>query len=644
MTIEESAMQQPPQSPTRLRFGIFEADLRAGELTKQGRRISLQDQPFRMLVMLLEKPGEVVTREELRARLWPQTIVDFDHGLNKAISKVRDALGDSAESPRFIETVARRGYRFLAVVSAVSDAPPALPTSQPTEPAPRDPSPVAESTPVSRHLTWTWRLAGLAIVVLALAAVSAWMRYESQPPTTTIRSLAVLPLENLSNDASQEYFADGMTEELITSLGQIRSLRVISRTSVMTYKRARKPLADVARELNVQAVVEGSVFRSGDRVRITAQLIKVPADEPIWAQTYDGDLRDTLALQSKVAQAIAERVQATLSRQEQDALAKSKAVNPQAYEAYLKGRFFWQKRTAEGLKKSIEYFNRAIEIEASYAEAWSGLADAYALSGDWEYGVLAPREAFAKAKDAATRALALDEGLGAAHTSLAFALDLYGWDWDTAGQEYRRAIELNPGYATTHHWYAFHLLVLHHDREGILELRKAESLDPLSLIISADIADALCIAHLFDESVQQSRKTLEMDPNFALAHYELGQALEQKHQHDEAIAEFQKAIELAGHSGAVDSNLAYAYAVSGRKEVARKIVAELQARYEGNPSADANIALVYVGLGDLTQAMSWLNKACDARFNPSILLRPAFDPLRADVRFKELRGRVGLSS
>jgi len=362
----------------------------------------------------------------------------------------------------------------------------------------------------------------------------------------------------------------------------------------------------------------------------------------MWGQSYEGDIRDTLALQSRVARSIAEQIRGTLKPQEQAALEKSKAVNPEAYEAYLKGRYFWNKRTGDGLTRAIEYFNQAIEKDPIYAEAYSGLADSYALSGDWEYGVLSPQDAFLKAKAAATTALALDESLGEAHTSLAFALDLYGWDWEAAETEYKRAINLNPGYATAHHWYAWHLMVMGRNSEGISELRKAQSLDPLSLIISADLADALCIAHLYDEAVQQGRKTLEMEPNFAVAHYETGQALAQKHMHDEAIAAFQRAIALSGHSGAFDSNLAYVYAVSGRKDEAIKIVKDLEARHDDNPAADANVALIYVGLGDHDQAMIWLNNAYETRFNPSILLRPAFDPLRSDARFQDLLRRIGL--
>jgi TolB-like protein/DNA-binding winged helix-turn-helix (wHTH) protein/Flp pilus assembly protein TadD len=636
-------MQHASHLPRRLRFGVFEADARLGELTKHGKRLPLQEQPFQLLAMLLERPGELVTREELRAKIWPQTIVDFDHGLNKAISKIRDALGDSAENPRFIETVARRGYRFLADVAVVQDVPPHT--------AAGDPAVRADAASLARPEVGTssgqppralvWRLVGFGLALVLAAAVS-WTLYTSRSSVPKIRSLAVLPLKNLSGDVSQDYFTDGMTEELITQLGQISALRVISSTSVMLYKGVDKPVAEIARELNVQAVVEGSVLRSGDRVRITAQLIRVPADEQMWAQSYEGELRDTLALQSEVAQAVAEQIRATLSRRQQAVLRNPKTVSPAAYEDYLKGRYFWNKRTGDGLKKAIDYFNQAIETDPSYAEAYSGLADAYALSGDWEYGVVAPQDAFRQARAAATKALALDDSLGEAHTSLAFAFDLYAWDWAAAESEYKRAIELNPGYATAHHWYAWHLLVTGRNSEGIFELRRAESLDPLSLIISSDLADALCIAHLYDESVKQSEKTLGMDPNFAVAHYELGQALEQKHMHAEAITEFQRAIELSGHSGAFDSNLAYTYAVSGRKGEAENIVKDLEAQPDKNPSADANIALVYVGLGDHDQAMVWLNKAYEARFNPSILLRPGFDPLRADARFVDLRRRLGL--
>jgi len=451
----------------------------------------------------------------------------------------------------------------------------------------------------------------------------------------------VLPLENFSGDASQDYFADGMTDELIIHLAQISSLRVISRTSAMSYKNVRKPLPEIARELGVEAIVEGAVLRSGQRVRITVQLIDAPSDKHIWSKNYEEDVRDTLALQNKLARAIVEQIKAKLNRQERAALKNSKAVNPAAYEAYLKGRYFWNKRTGNSLKTAIGYFSEAIAKDPSYAAPYSGLADAYALSGDWQYGILSPQDAFPKAKEAATKALALDDKLGEAHTSLAFALDL-GWEWKAAEQKYKQAIALNPGYATAHHWYAWHLIAMGRDVEALVELRKAESLDPLSLIISTDLADALCIARRVDDSVRQSRKALDLDVNFALAHYQLGQAFEQKHMHGEAITAFRRAIELSGDNAAFVSGLAHAYAVSGRKQDAIKMAEELAAKPTRPSSTDANVALIYVGLDNKDEAMMWLEKAYQTRFNPSIILRPAFDPLRPIAQFQDLLHRIGI--
>jgi TolB-like protein/DNA-binding winged helix-turn-helix (wHTH) protein len=631
-------MDQANSQSRRLKFGVFEADLGARELTKLGKLLPLQEQPFQLLAMLLEKPGVLVTREELRVRLWPQTVVEFDHGLNKAISKIRDTLGDSAENPRFIQTVARRGYRFLADVTEVSTGKvETAPAENVSVDSPNLDDPVP-ATRRARRIT-AWAMGAAALLLLPVAMVM-WIRAPSNSPLPLIRSLAVLPLENLSGDASQDYFADGMTDELITHLAQIRDLRVISRSSMMTYKQSRKPLAEIARELDVQAVVEGGVLRSGERVRITAQLIRVPADEHIWAHSYEGDFRDALVLQSQVAQAVTNQIRVTVSTQPH--VQNPRAVNAEAYDSYLKGRYYWNKRTDDGLKEAINYFKHSIGIDPSYAEAYSGLADAYALAGDWEYGILPPAEAFPLAKAAANEALALNDRLGEAHASLAFVLDLYYWDWDAAEKQYNVAINLNPGYAVAHHWYAWHLLVLGHTAEGMFEMRKAESLDPLSLIIRSDLADALSVSHLFEESVRQSKKALALDPNFAVGHFQLAEALVQEHQYEAAIAEFQQAIELSGHLVSFDANLAYACAVSGRKADALKIAMDIETRPDLNPSANASIALIYVGLGDLNQAMRWLNKAYDARFNPSILIRPGFDPLRSDLRFRELRQRIGL--
>jgi len=631
----------------RLRFGVFELDLRAGELHKHGLRVRLQEQPFQVLAMLLEHPGEVVSREELQKKLWPaDTFVDFDHGLNKAINKIREALGDSAESPRFVETVARRGYRFLADVKVAEEA-----TLRSPEIASL-PHPVAEAGdrpdragkpefPKRRLPSLVWKISGLALLLL-VAFLAAWKIHSWNRPSLDIRSLAVLPLESLSSDASQDYFADGMTDELISDLGQISALRVISRTSVMTYKHARKPLPQIARELNVDAVVEGTVLRSGDRVRITAQLIEASTDKHLWSQSYEGELRDTLALQNQVARAIADQIRINLNPQERAALKTVRVVNPVAYESYLKGRYFWNKRTADGLKVALAYFNQAIDEDPAYAQSYSGLADTYALLGDWQYAVMTPKEALPRAKAVATKALELDSTLGEAHNSLAFCLDGFDWDFDSAGKEFRKAIELNPGYATAHHWYAWHLSLLGRYDEAIPEMRRAESLDPLSLIINADLAEILVLAHSYDESIEQSRKTIEMDPNFAFAHIQLAQAYLAKHMNEDAVAELQKAVQLSAGSPTSIATLARAYVAAGKRSDAQKLLSDLKKRSSPSSSYAAEISVIYAALGDADQAMNWLEKGYEERFNPGVLLRPGFDPLRSNPRFEDLVRRIGL--
>jgi TolB-like protein/DNA-binding winged helix-turn-helix (wHTH) protein/Tfp pilus assembly protein PilF len=640
-------MQEAHHLRGPLRFGVFELDLRAGELRKNGLRVRLQEQPFQVLAMLLEHPGEVVGREELQKKLWPaDTFVDFDHGLNKVINKIREALGDSAESPRFVQTVARRGYRFLAEVR-VSDAtrvrsselaPPPHPASEV-----RDRPDLVSNLPMAEHFLPSvgWKILVFVLVPL-MASLAIWKLHSWDRPSLVIRSLAVLPLESLSSDASQDYFADGMTEELISDLGQISALRVISRTSAMVYKNARKPLPQIAHELNVDAVVEGTVLRSGNRVRITAQLIEASTDKHLWSQSYEGELRDTLTLQNTVARAIADQIRINLNPQEQAALNKVTVVNQKAQESYLKGRYFWNKRTADGLSNAIDYFNEAIKRNPDYAQAYAGLADSYALAGDWKYGLLAPRDAYPKAKAAATKAIQLDGTLGEAHISLAFCLDNFDWDWESAGREFTRGIDLNPGYATGHEWYGWHLAALGRHGEAVAEVEKAVSLDPLSPSIGADLAEELLVAHRFDEAIKQSRNTMILDPFFAPAHYVLGQALLQKRSYNEAIAELQKAIELSPGSTAFTANLAYAYAVSGMRDKAAKILNDLKNRSPHAFSNAPEIAMVYVGLDEKDQAIAWLEKGYAERFSPWVFMRPCFDPLRPDPRFVDLVRRMGL--
>ena len=665
-----------------VRFGTYEVSFRSGEVRKAGVRIRVQQQPLKLLEVLLERPGEVVTREELRSRLWPdESFGDFDQAVNIAIAKLRSALGDSAENPRYIETLPKRGYRFIADVSFV-DAGGRIrrPETASTDPPVTEPGhqfqdngltvpPVTElgnqfrgngsgvpsvtepelqlegpglAVPAKRRLRPTGRVILALAVLLSLAILSVLLVRSRGRRPTAIRSLAVLPLENLSGDAAQNYFSDGMTDELITDLAQISALRVISRTSVMVYKGAHKSLPQIARELNVDAVVEGTVLRAGDQVRITAQLIDASTDKHIWSQSYEGELRDTLALQDRVARAIAGQIQINLTPWEQAALKSATVVNPQAYESYLKGRYFWSKRTACGLKVALAYFNQAIEEDPNYAQAYSGLADTYALLGDWQYAAMTPKEAYPKAKAAALKAVKLDNALGEAHNSLAFLLDGFDWDLDSGGKEFRRALELNPGYATAHHWYAGHLALLGQYDEAIAEMKKAESVDPLSLIINADLAELLVLAHSYDEAIGQSRKTIEMDPNFAMAHNQLAQAYLQKHMYDQAIAELQQAVQLSGGSPTCIANLARAYSLSGKRSEAMKLLNDLKSSSTARYSHASEVATIYASLGDKDEAMVWLEKGYAERFNPGVLIRPGFDPLRTDPRFQDLVHRVGL--
>jgi TolB-like protein/DNA-binding winged helix-turn-helix (wHTH) protein/Flp pilus assembly protein TadD len=656
---------EPLRHTLLVRFGTYEVSFQSGEVRKAGVRIRVQQQPLRLLEVLLEHPGEVVTREELRSRVWPnESFGDFDQAVNIAIAKLRSALGDSAENPRYIETLPKRGYRFIADVSFVdadgrirrpqSESPDApgtelghqfkedgLAVPPVTEPGPQLQDP-GLAVPAKRRLRPTVREILALTVVLSLAILCVLLvRLRNHRPAA-IRSLAVLPLENLSGDAAQSYFSDGMTDELITDLSQISALRVISRTSVMTYKGARKTLPQIARELNVDAVVEGTVLRAGDQVRITAQLIDASTDKHLWSHSYEGELRDTLALQDRVARAIAEEIQISLTPREQAALKSAKVVNPIAYESYLKGRYFWNKRTADGLRVALTYFNQATEEDPNYAQAYSGLADTYALLGDWQYAVMTPKEANPQAKAAALKAVELDSALGEAHNSLAFVLDGFDWDLDSGGKEFRRAIELSPGYATAHHWYSWHLALLGRYDEAITEMKKAESLDPLSLIINADLAELLVLSHSYDESIRQSRKTMEMDPNFAVAHNQLGQAYLQQHMYKEAVVELQKAVQLSEGSPTCIANLARAYALSGRRDEALTLLSDLKTSSTPGFSHASEIAAIYVSLGNMDAAMNWLEKGYAERFNPGVLIRPGFDPLRTDPRFRDLVHRVGL--
>jgi len=496
-------MPVPPESRPTYHFGGFELETRSAELRKDGLSVRLADQPFQILLLLLRRPGEVVSRDEVRQALWPaDTFVDFDAGLNSAIKRLRDALGDSAESPRFVETLPRRGYRLLAAVE--SEAAPDAPAAPP--------GPVQAATSPRR---WTPTRAAavlaLGILLIALVAAATRARWHRRRAPAPIRSIAVLPFENLGGDPEQEYFVDGMTDAVTTDLAQVSALRVISRTSVAQYKKTHKPLRQIAEELDVDAVVEGAVIRSGNRVRVTAQLIAGDTDEHLWARDYEREVRDVLTLQSEVAGAIAQAVKAKLQPQEQRRLSAAAAIDPAVYEAYLKGRFYWASRTAEGKLKAERFFQEAIAKDPKYAPAWSGLSDTYR-----QFGIrrLPPREYMPRAEAAARQALALDDTLAEAHASLAGVLYRYEWDWEGAEREFRLSLELDPSSAEAHRAYAIYLMAVRRNPEGLVEVQRAWELSPLSPVINVELGLALARNRRYADAVVRLERTLEFEPSF----------------------------------------------------------------------------------------------------------------------------------
>jgi len=494
-------------------------------------------------------------------------------------------------------------------------------------------------------------IAGL--VVLVVAAVSVGKLYLVHE-TKRIDSIAVLPLENLSHDPEQEYFADGITEALITSLARIGSLRVISRTSAMRYKAVSKSLPEIGHELNVDAVVEGSVQRSGNRVRITAQLIRAATDQHLWADSYERDLGDVLALQDEVARAIAREIQIKLTLQEQNRFASARPVDPGAYQAYIKGRYYLNRRSAKDVQKAIEYFQQSISKDPSYAVAYAGLADSYYVSS--VFMPVAPAEPISKAKAAAKKAVELDDALAEAHVSLALIEVSYDRDWANAATEFKRALELNPGYATAHYLYGYAYLVPQaHFEQGVQEIRRALELDPLSLIINANLGDAYLLARRYDLAIEQGRKTLEIDSNFGVAHSNLGRAYVQKEMYREAISEFQAAdasalarLEATRNSAYANTQplaqLGHAYALSGRRVEALKVLDQLKEVSKGSFVSPFDFAIVFLGLGEKDQAIAWLTKAVEAHVYPVIYLQvdPRFDSLHSDSRYADLLRRIGL--
>jgi len=649
-----------------IRFGAFELNARACELRRKGNRIRLQEQPWRILAILLENPGAVVTRDELRERLWPGDVfVDFDHSLNTAIKRLREALGDSCENPIFIETIPRRGYRFIAPVWDSSPPGPQKPAREPSEGSeaaskrqeessvhqvPSSNAVRAGNAPAKR--LGTLRVVGVSGTVGAAAAVIVMIaamhlfRKPSRISTVPIqiKSLAVLPFENLSGDKKQDYFADGMTDELIASLAKIHALRVISRTSAMEYKGSQKPLSQIARELRVDAVVEGTVLRSGDQVRISVELVQVATDRNLWAETYESQLTDVLNLQSQVARSIVSEIRINLTPEEQQRLATDRPVDSEAYDDYLKGLYQWNNRSKAGLTEAIHYFRRAAAEDPRYARAYAGLADCYGILGSAIVGTVPAREVAPEAKAAALKALQLDNTLPEAQTALATVQFNYDWDWRNAQIGFQRALDLNPRYATAHQRYSLYLMAIGRADESINEINRARDLDPLSPSINFSLGWRLYLARRYDQAIRQLRNTIDMDPAFLLPHRVLGQAYEQKKEFALAIAELQRATSMSHDSPPTLSALARAYAASGKKLEARTLLDELLAQSKRRYVSPFYIAVVYAELGENGPAMNWLEKAYEDRSNSLIFLKvdPELDSLRSDPRFQALLDKLGL--
>ena len=613
-------------------FGLFRLNPAERLLLRGQTPVRLPPKAFDALLLLVENPGHLLEKEELLRKVWPGTFVE-ESNLAQHISILRKALQDGEDGFRYIETVPKRGYRFVAEVRVSGDIPP-------------DTGSAAQSAPPQRRFrSWAFPVAGLAVLLAALILTPwVWRRLRGPGPET-IQSLAVLPLRNLSGDATQDYFAEGMTEALITDLARIPSLKVISRTSIMQYKDSHKRLPQIAQELGVDAIVEGSVQRSGDRVRITAQLVRGTTDRHIWAAAYDRDLRDLVTLEDGVSRNIAEQIRRQIAPRAPQQLANSAAVSPQAREDYLKGRYFWNRRSEAGYLKAVEYFQAAVREDPQYAQAYAGLADAYALLGSLPGAKLPRDQTMPRAKETALTALNLDDSLADAHTSLAFVEMHYEWKFQEAEREFKRAIDLDPNYSTAHQWYAFDLAALGRLDEAAAEMMRARQTDPLSAIINTDAAEMLYYDHKGSEALRQARATVEMAPDFAHAHRVMERVYNERRMFPEAIAEGKRALELSGNDTWMLYELAHTYLLAGDKAEMQDCLRRIASMSPGGILPDeAILPEIYVALGDVDRAWKVMDALYRRRDGSLILLKadPCFDVLRSDPRFQELLQRVGL--
>ena len=611
-------------------FGPFRLDPSKRRLLRDGETLRLTPKAFDLLLVLVEESGRTVEKDELLERVWAGTIVE-ENNLNQNITTLRKLLGDSRQESQYIATIPGVGYRFVAEVRKTEDG-----FTQRRKEGAKD----AKAVPAPRRLV---RYVPLLLVPLVLAGV-AYAFYRRENPRPAISSIMVLPLENLSGDPAEEYFADGMTDALIGDLAQLGGLHVISRTSSMHYKGTKKSLPQIASEINVDAVVEGTVQRSGDRVVVRAQLIHAATDRHLWVQTYTRDVRDVLDLQSEIAQAVAREVRIQLTPGKQARFSSRRPVQPKAYDNYLQGRYlYWNKRTEENLNKAIELFQNAIKEDAGYAPAYVGLADCYNALSVVQISALPPLEGRRRAEQAATKALELDSELADAYTALGY-INHYNWNWSAAEQHFKRALELNPNYANAHNFYASYLMSRGRIDESIAASNRARELDPFSLAINVQRGFLLENARRYGEAIEQLRAVIAMDPNHYQAYWSLGHTYAANKQFDEAVTAAEKAVQLSERAPGALGILGLAYGLAGRKADALKIANELLQMNKTRYVTPAALANVYIGLGDKEQAFVWLEKAYQERSNYIAYLKvfPIVDPIREDRRFAELVAKVGL--
>ena len=676
-------MAEPP-----IRFEEFELDVESYELRRSGRPVKLERIPMELLILLLQNTGKLVRREAIHQRLWGENVfVETEHSVNTAVNKLRASLHDDPREPRFVQTVVGQGYRFIAKV-AVDKLPETVPAQAlvssagsyaeeshssgngngsarshnghqasgnalpglvplPSVVLPAPPEGLADA-PASQNRRRPL-LAGLAVVgVLLAAAAAVYLLRSWQPSQQTrsipgeLRSVAVLPFVNLAQNADKDYLVDGMTDQLITDLASSTSLRVISRTSVMQYKGVHAPLREIARALNVGAVLEGSFFHNGKEMRITAQLLDAKTDRHLWAQVYEESGDDLLTMQEQVTKDIVREVALALGAGLKNS--QLRPINENAREAYLRGRYLWNSRTLNGLNKSIRYYNQAIKADPSYAEAYAALGQAYVLLSS--YGGPDPSDSLSKARAAAEHALRLDSSLAQAHSVLGAVKTDQDWDWQGAEIEYRRALQLNPSDPTAHHWYSLHLSRMGRRQRAEAEIESALALDPLSLIINTDAAETAYWAHKPGKAAERIQEVLTLDPDFAEAHLVLGKIREQQGQYEQALAEFKIASGLFGGGANVEALRGHALALAGAKEQALEIAKELEVESAKRYVSGVDIAAVYCGLHQTGDAMRWLNQSFQRHDKGMNMLAvdPIFDGCRGDARFQELLRRLKLIS